>query len=76
MRSIIGTITAASIVRVMIAIREHWASLANYVEYILRLKKTDFKAAEYVGAPAQIILAHISNEIRNRELDKRNCGNI
>ena len=50
--SIIGTITAGNIVGVMIASRENWASLANYVERILGLKKRDLEAAEYVGVPA------------------------
>ena len=44
----IGTITAANIVDVMIASRENWSSVANYVERILRLKKKDLEAAEQV----------------------------
>ena len=39
--SIIGTITAANIVGIMIASNENWASVANYVECILRQKKRD-----------------------------------
>ena len=42
--SIIGTITVANIVGVTIAIRENWASVVNYVERILRLKKRDLEA--------------------------------
>ena len=45
-------ITAANIVGVMIASRENLALVANYVERILRLEKTDLEAAENVGAPA------------------------
>ena len=37
--SIIGTITAANIVGVMIANRKNWASVANYVQRILSQKK-------------------------------------
>ena len=61
--SIIGTITAANIVEIMIASRENWASVANYVEHILRLKKRDLEAAEHAGVPAEMILAHVSNGI-------------
>ena len=43
--SIIGTIMAANIVGVMIASRYNWASMPNYVERILRLKKRDLEAA-------------------------------
>ena len=43
---------------------------------ILKLKKRDVKAAEYVGAPAQMILAYVSDEIRNRDLDEKNNGDI
>ena len=50
--STIGTTTAVNIVGVMIAIRENWASEANYVERILRLKKRDLEAAERVDVPA------------------------
>ena len=50
--SVIGTITAANIVGFMIASRENWASLTNYVERILRLKKRDLEAAEHVGVSA------------------------
>ena len=50
--SVIGTITAANIVGVVIASRENWASVANYVQRILRLKKRDLQAAERVGMHA------------------------
>ena len=50
--STIGTITAANIVDIMIASRENWASVANYVKRIPRLKKTDLEAAEQVDVPA------------------------
>ena len=50
--SIIGTITDANIVGVMIANRKNRASVANYMERILKLKKRDHEAAEHVGAPA------------------------
>ena len=43
---------AANIVGVMIASRENWASVANYVQPILRLKKRDLEAAKHVGAAA------------------------
>ena len=33
----------------MIASWENWASVANYVERILRLKKRDLEAMEHVG---------------------------
>ena len=49
--SIIGTIMAANIVGVMIASRVNCPSVANYVEWILRLKKRDLYAAEHVGVP-------------------------
>ena len=38
----------------MIASRENWASVANYVERILRLKERNLEAAEHVGAPEGI----------------------
>ena len=38
---IIETITAANIVRVMIANTENWTSVAYYVERILRLNESD-----------------------------------
>ena len=41
-----------SVLTSMIASRENWTSVANYVERILRLKKRDLEAAEHVGAPA------------------------
>ena len=50
--SIIGMITATNIVGVVIARRGNWASVANYVERILRLKKRDLEAAEHVGTLA------------------------
>ena len=50
--SIIETITTANIVVVMIASRANWASMANYVEQIVRLKKRDLEAAEHVGGRA------------------------
>ena len=50
--SIIGTITAVNIVRVMILSRDNWAPAANYEERILRLKNRDLEAAEQVCAPA------------------------
>ena len=40
---------------------ENWASVANYVEPILRLKQRALKAAEHVGVSAYMILAHVSN---------------
>ena len=46
----IGTITIANIAGVMFTSRENWASLANYVEGILRLKR-DLEAAEHVDLP-------------------------
>ena len=63
MTPIIRTITAATIIGVMMATRENWASVANYMEPILRLKKRDLGAAE-----------RVSNEIRNKDLDERNSG--
>ena len=47
----IGMITAANIIGVMIASRENWASVPNYMERILRLKKRDLKAAAHEGSP-------------------------
>ena len=49
--SIIGTITAANIVGVMNASKKNWASVGNYVELILRLKKRDLEAVQHVGVP-------------------------
>ena len=72
--SIIGTLTAANIVGVLIPSRENSASVANYVESILKLKKRDLEAAEHMDTPASMILAHVSNEIRNRGLDERSSG--
>ena len=46
---IIGSFTAANIVGVIIASREKWASMVNYVERILTLKKRDPKAVKHVG---------------------------
>ena len=47
--SIIGTMTAANIVRVMIVSKEYWASVANYVERILKLNKRNLEAENNVG---------------------------
>ena len=47
--SIMGTITVANIIRVMIASWENWELVANYMERILRLKKRDLKAVVQVG---------------------------
>ena len=47
--STIGTITAANIVGVMIPSRENLASMVNYVERILLLKKGDLEATEHVS---------------------------
>ena len=46
------TIVAANIVGVMIASRGNRASVANYMERIVRLKKRDLEAAKHVGVPA------------------------
>ena len=48
----IWTIKAANIVGIMITSRENWASVANYVERILRLKKREIEAVEHVSLPA------------------------
>ena len=50
--STIKTITAANIIGVMIAGRENWASVANYVGRILTLEKRDLEATKHVGVPA------------------------
>ena len=50
-----------NIIGVMIASRENWASVANYVERILRLKKRDLEAAEYVDVPC---LENIGTHVR------------
>ena len=50
--SIIGTITAANIVWIMIASMENWASVANYLERILKLNKSGLEAAEHVAVPS------------------------
>ena len=39
--SIIGTITSANIIGIMTANRENLASVANYVDGVLRLEKRD-----------------------------------
>ena len=67
-------LTVANIVEIMVASRENWASVANYNERIPRLRKRDLEAAEPVGTPAYMILAHMLNEIRNTDLDERNSG--
>ena len=72
--STIGTITTANIVRVMIASRKNCTSVANYVERILRLKKRNVGAVENVVTLAWIILVHVSNDIRDRDLNERNSG--
>ena len=36
---------------VMIANRENWSPVANYVKWILRLKTRNLEAVEYVGVP-------------------------
>ena len=41
------------------------------MERILRLKKRNLAAAKHRGAPAKMILAQVSNEIRSRDLDER-----
>ena len=43
---------AANIVGLMITSRENWAPAANDLERILRLKKRDLEALEYVSASA------------------------
>ena len=48
----IETIKAINIVGVMITGRENSASVANYVERVLRLKKRDLETEEHVGVPA------------------------
>ena len=48
--SIIETITAANIIGVMVASWKNWASVANPLHVILRLKKRDLE--EHVGVPA------------------------
>ena len=48
--SIVGTIMAANIIRLMIASNENWASVTSYGNRILRLKKWDLEATEHVGA--------------------------
>ena len=50
--STIGTITEAYMVWLIIASRENWASVANCVKRILKLKKRDLEAAKHVGMPA------------------------
>ena len=50
--SVTETITAANIVEFMTASRNNWASVAYYVEQILRLKKRDLETAEHVVVPA------------------------
>ena len=37
---------------VMVARRKNWASVANYVKRILRLKKRDLEVAEHVSVSA------------------------
>ena len=49
--------------------------MANYVGRVLRLKKRDLEAAEHVGMPASMILAHLSDGIRSRSLDERSSVN-
>ena len=43
---------ADNIVGVMIVSTENWASVTNYVERILRLKKRDLEGVENAGVPA------------------------
>ena len=62
-------ITATNIVGTIIASKENWASVTNYVERILKMKKRVLEAAEHIGVPAKITLTHVSDEIRNRNLD-------
>ena len=50
--SIIATITATNIVCAIIACRENWESVANYMERMLYLEKRDLEVAEHVGVPA------------------------
>ena len=46
---IIGTFATPNINGIVISSRENWASVANYVQWIVRLKKIDLEAAKYVG---------------------------
>ena len=48
------------------------ALVANYVKRFVRLKKSDLEAAENVGELAYKILAHASDGLQNRNLNKRN----
>ena len=50
--AIIGTITVANIVVFMITSRDNWTSVANYVDWILSLRKGDLEAAEHIGVLA------------------------
>ena len=43
-------------------------------ERIVRLKKGHLEAAEHVGVSAYMILAHVSDGIRNNDLDERSSG--
>ena len=72
--SIIGTIKAANIFGLRIASGEYWPSVPIYVERILRLKKRDLEGAEHVNVPAKLILANMSDDMRNRHLYERNIG--
>ena len=56
--SIVGTITFANIVEIMIANTENWTSVVKYVECILRLKKRDLEATEHVTTSEKMVLAH------------------
>ena len=52
LKLIIAKFTVANIVAVMIASRENFALVANYMEQIVRLKKRDLEAAKHVDVPA------------------------
>ena len=65
--STIGTITAANVDRIVIACRENWASVVNYVQ----LNKRDLKVVKHVDMPAQKILTQGSDGLRNRDLEEK-----
>ena len=74
--SIIGTITAANIVEVIIASIENWTSVVKYVECIQRLKKErswGYGTRGHIGMDGAGTRA---KRKRNSNLNDRNIGDV
>ena len=66
---------AANIVGVIIACRENWACVVKYVELISKAEEQiSWDSVTDRRASFDDTVAHVSNEIRNSDLDEKNNG--